>query len=73
MAREVVERYLAPLIDGLLSCLTPLDENDTREPGILLEGCFNYRKRYTISSELVWGTVYLLFALYYLKMGRVVE
>jgi unsaturated chondroitin disaccharide hydrolase len=43
------------------------------ERGILLDGCFNQPKNYATRSELIWGTAYLLFALYYLKTGRVVE
>lgn len=62
-----------PFIDGLLCYLTPLNQGDGRQPGILLEGCFNQPKLYANRSELIWGTAYLLFALYYLKMGRVVE
>ena len=64
--------YLEPMLDGLLKCLTPVDEEDKREPGILLEGCFNYPKRYAVNTETIWGTAYLLFTLYYLKTGRVV-
>jgi unsaturated chondroitin disaccharide hydrolase len=61
------------MIDGLLSHLTPLNDTDHRPAGILLDGCFNQPKRYANRSELIWGTAYLLFALYYLKTGRVVE
>ncbi len=60
-------------IDGLLRHLTPLGPEDTRPPGVLLDGCFNQPRRYANRSELIWGTAYLLFALYYLKTGRVVE
>ncbi len=60
-------------IDGLLRHLTPLTAEDNRPPGILLDGCFNQPRRYANRSELIWGTAYLLFALYYLKTGRVVE
>ncbi|OMI04880.1 hypothetical protein BSN85_26030 [Bradyrhizobium brasilense] len=65
--------YLVPMIDGLLTHLTPRRVGDLGEPGILLNGCFNYPKRYATHSELIWGTAYLLFALYYLKTGRIVE
>ena len=41
--------------------------------GRLLEGCFNQPRRYANRSELLWCTAYLLFALYLLKTGRVVE
>lgn len=65
---------LAPrFIDGLLRHLTPLAPDDARPPGMLLDGCFNQPRRYANRSELIWGTAYLLFALYYLKTGRVVE
>lgn len=64
---------LEPMIDGLLSHLTPVSESDKRPAGVLLDGCFNQPRRYANRSELIWGTAYLLFALYYLKTGRVVE
>ena len=65
---------LAPrFIDGLLRHLTPMSPDDARAPGVLLDGCFNQPRRYANRSELIWGTAYLLFALYYLKTGRVVE
>lgn len=63
-ARALLER-LPPMLDGLLRHLTPA--------GVLLDGCFNQPKRYANRSELIWGTAYLLFALYYLKTERVVE
>jgi hypothetical protein len=75
-ASEVqVTRALAPVIDGLLKHLTGMGNatTPTRERGILLDGCFNEPKGYATRSELIWGTAYLLFALYYLKTGRVVE
>lgn len=62
-----------PFIDGLLKHLTPVDAQDARAPGILLDGCFNQPRRYATRTELIWGTAYLLFALYYLKTGRVIE
>ena len=62
-----------PFIDGLLKHLTPVDAQDARAPGILVDGCFNQPRRYASRSELIWGTAYLLFALYYLKTGRVIE
>ncbi len=60
-------------IDGLLRHLTIGQDQRAKSSGVLLDGCFNQPKRYATSSELIWGTAYLLFALYYLKMGRVVE
>lgn len=62
-----------PFIDGLLKHLTPVDAQDAKAPGILLDGCFNQPRRYATRTELIWGTAYLLFALYYLKTGRVIE
>ena len=61
------------MVDALLDHLTPLHADDRRPSGMLLDGCFNQPKRYANRSELIWGTAYLLFALYYLKTGRVVE
>lgn len=65
--------YLVPMIDGLLTHLTPCKSGGPDSAGVLLNGCFNYPKRYAMHSELIWGSAYLLFALYYLKTGRVVE
>lgn len=56
---------LEPMLDGLVACVDA--------QGRLLEGCFNHPRRYANRSELIWGTAYLLFALYSLKMGRVME
>ena len=71
-ARAAVDR-LPTMLDGLLRHLTPGDGSTKHPPGMLLDGCFNQPKRYANRSELIWGTAYLLFALYYLKTGRVVE
>jgi unsaturated chondroitin disaccharide hydrolase len=62
---QVVAGLAQPMIEGLLTFL--------RDDGVLTDGCFNQPKRYANRSELIWGTAYLLFALYYLKMGRVLE
>ena len=62
---RAVAATVTPMIDGLLEHLTP--------EGRLLDGCFNQPKRYASRSELIWGAAYLLFALYYLRIGRVVE
>lgn len=62
---QAATQQLPVMLDGLLRHLTP--------DGVLLDGCFNQPKRYANRSELIWGTAYLLFALYYLKAGRVVE
>lgn len=62
---QAATQRLPVMLDGLLRHLRP--------DGVLLDGCFNQPKRYANRSELIWGTAYLLFALYYLKTGRVVE
>ncbi len=63
--RELIEKYLAKMIDGLLGSLT--------SDGVLKDGCFNHPKNYARNSELIWGNAYLLMALYYLKTAQVVE
>lgn len=65
--------HLPLMLEGLLAHLTPMPGGPQSPRGMLLDGCFNQRKNYATRSELVWGTAYLLFALYYLKTGRVVE
>ena len=60
----VLER-LEPMLDGLVARVDA--------QGRLLEGCFNQPRRYANRSELIWGSAYLLFSLYALRMGRVVE
>ena len=64
-AAMAAKQRLPVMLDGLLRHLRP--------DGVLLDGCFNQPKRYANRSELIWGTAYLLFSLYYLKTGRVVE
>lgn len=71
-ARRVAE-LVTPMIDGLLGHLTSRERDPDLPPGILRDGCFNGPRRYADHSELIWGTAYLLFALYYLRTGRVVE
>ncbi len=71
-ARRVVG-HLTPMVDGLLAHLTGRDDPSGLPPGILRNGCFNGPRKYADHSELIWGTAYLLFALYYLRTGRVVE
>lgn len=55
---------LAPLLDGLVARLTPVDGNDARPRGMLLDGCFNHPRRFADRNELIWGDCYLLFALH---------
>lgn len=65
--------HLPTVLNGLIGRLTPIAGGRQEPRGMLLDGCFNQPKRYANRSELLWGTAYLLFALYYLKTGRVVE
>ncbi|WP_157450355.1 glycoside hydrolase family 88 protein [Bradyrhizobium sp. ARR65] len=62
-ALALVERYL-----------TPVDKNDKRPPGMLVEGCFNKREDsraedYVSNAELIFGSYYLFEALHLLS-GR---
>jgi len=72
MAQRALAR-LPVMLEGLLARLTPTTSSAPTPAGRLLDGCFNQPRRYAHRSELLWGTAYLLFALYYLKTGRVVE
>ncbi len=71
-AQEIAAR-VTPMIDGLIGHLTLPGDSSGHPPGILRSGCFNRPKNYATHSELIWGDAYLMFALYYLKTGRVVE
>jgi len=71
-AQAVVAR-LEPMLDGLLEHLTLPGDGSGLPPGILRNGCFNRPRNYATRSELIWGTAYLLMALYYLATGRVIE
>jgi hypothetical protein len=73
VAREVVDSYLAPMIDGLLKSLVLQGGGEEYSPGALLDACFNHLKSYATINELFWGKTYVLFALYYHKSGRVLE
>lgn len=64
---------LPRMIDGLLRHMAASADGSGTRSGVLLDGCFNQPRQYANRSELIWGTAYLLFALYYLKTGRVVE
>jgi unsaturated chondroitin disaccharide hydrolase len=70
---EAVASNTVPFIEGLLKHLTSKEDGQARSAGVLLHGCFNRPKNYATASELIWGTAYFLFALYYLKTGRIVE
>ncbi len=54
---------LDPMIEGLRQHVLPT--------GRLVDGCFNQPKKFANRSELIWGTAYLLMALYYLERGSV--
>lgn len=71
-ARYVASKAPA-FINGLLGHLTLAGDERAKSDGVLLNGCMNQPKRYATRSELIWGTAYLLFSLYYLKMGTVIE
>ncbi len=58
---------LHTMLAGLLQHLTPKED---AKPGRLLDGCFNQPREFANHSELIWGTAYLLFTLYYLKTGK---
>lgn len=60
---------LEPLLDALVARLTPVDAEDSRPPGMLLDGCFNRPARVADDAELLWGDFYLLSALHCLERG----
>jgi hypothetical protein len=67
LAHEVVG-YLEPMMYGFPGHLMLLRSQDGRpDQGVLLDGCFNYPKQDATNNELVRGTAYFHFALYYLK------
>ncbi|MBT4940033.1 MAG: hypothetical protein HON14_12935 [Rhodospirillaceae bacterium] len=59
---QFVER-LTPMIEGF--------KPHIKDRGRLVDGCFNQPKNFANHSELIWGTAYLLMALYYLERGSV--
>lgn len=67
-AQIFVER-LDPMLNKLCEHLTPIDDNDTRPVGMLLNGCMNGAKNVAARNELIWGDFYLMEALYCLKKG----
>ncbi|MCC8936997.1 glycoside hydrolase family 88 protein [Bradyrhizobium sp. Arg62] len=69
--KDAAERTAAALVDGYL---TPVEDNDRRPVGILVEGCFNKREDsrpedYVSNAELIFGSYYLFEALLMLS-GR---
>ncbi|MFB6106421.1 MAG: glycoside hydrolase family 88 protein [Halobacteriaceae archaeon] len=53
------------ILDSLVSdYLTPVDGDDDRPAGMLLEGCYNGPSGWANRNELVWSDYYLLYALH---------
>lgn len=68
---DVYERAASTSVERMVSgYLTPTGPGDTREAGILTEGCFNRRNDVATRHELVWGDYFLFEALLALG-GRV--
>lgn len=69
--KEAAEKTAAALVDGYL---TPVEDDDKRPVGMLVEGCFNKREDsrpedYVNNAELIFGSYYLFEALLMLS-GR---
>lgn len=60
---------LEPMLENLCKRLTPVDDQDDRPAGMLLDGCMNGRKQVAHRNELIWGDFYLMEALYCLETG----
>lgn len=58
--REAAEDTARALVEGYL---TPTGPDDDRSPGILTQGCYNYRIGLATENELIWGDYYLFEAL----------
>lgn len=58
--REAAEATARALVENYL---TPTDPEDNRTPGILTQGCYNYRIGLATENELIWGDYYLFEAL----------
>jgi hypothetical protein len=71
LVREV--GCLEPMREGFLGHLMVVKQDGRPAEGVLMDCCFNYPKQYATIRILIWGTAYLLFPLYYMKTGRVVE
>jgi unsaturated chondroitin disaccharide hydrolase len=67
-ALPLLER-LDPMIEVMLAKTTPVDDNDQRPVGMLLDGCFNQPKLFANDHELLWGDFYLMETLYCLEKG----
>ncbi|AQA01595.1 glucuronyl hydrolase [Mycobacterium sp. MS1601] len=57
-------------VDALVEHLTPTGPKDGRPAGILTHGCFDKRRDFATSNELIWGDYFLLECLLSLD-GRV--
>ena len=55
------------MLESLCKHLTPVDDQDERPVGMLLDGCMNGRKQVAHRNELIWGDFYLMEALYCLE------
>jgi unsaturated chondroitin disaccharide hydrolase len=52
------------ILDSLLTdYLTPVDESDTRQPGMVLESCYNGPAGFATKNEHVWTDYYTFYAL----------
>ena len=73
LAQEYIA-ILTPMLEGLLAVLNPfVDDNSIGEPGRLATGYGESPDDHHTASEVTWVTACLLFALYYLKTGWLVE
>ena len=54
--RQHAEATVAELVS---TYLTPTSSEDTRQPGILTEGCYNNRVDLATANELIWGDYFL--------------
>ena len=55
------------MLEKLCEHLTPIDDQDDRPVGMLLNGCMNGRKNVAVRNELIWGDFYLMEALFCLE------
>jgi len=62
-------QYLDPMLEELVGHVTPVDTQDDRPRGMLLDGCFNRPRRFADHHELIWGDFYLLSALHAIDQG----
>lgn len=69
-ATPFVDR-LEPMLEGVCRHMTPINANDSRPRGMIVDGCFNQPKRFANRHELLWSLAYTLMALYYLERGGV--